>query len=163
MNIIFLDIDGVITTHRVLLAQDTNREDKSFDNAWDFIAIGALNKWCSEFNAKIVISSTWRMRGPLCIEQLTRMGLNPDHIFKEEPFTPVMGTGTRADEITRWLMKRWHKMRNFIVLDDDDDGLSAQFGERFIKTDTYNGLTFDAMRKATTILAKYLTNVTREP
>lgn len=54
-------------------------------------------------------------------------------------------------------------MRNFIVLDDDDDGLSAQFGERFIKTDTYNGLTFDNIRKATVILAKYLANASREP
>lgn len=160
MNIIFLDIDGVITTHRVLLS--LNPQPTNFDEAWDLVAIGALNKWCSQFNAKIVVSSTWRMKGQLCLTQLSAMGLNSDHFFKDDPFTPVMGTGTRADEITRWLMKRWHQMRNFIVLDDDDDGLSAQFGERFIKCDTYNGLTFDASRKATAILAKYLTHVVRE-
>lgn len=129
MKIIFLDIDGVITSLRT---------------GWfnfDIYAIHYLRWICKETNSKIVISNTWRAnhnkdfwksifgeyihddyRTPLWYE------------FKPKPKYDIC----RGHEIKLWLDKH-NNIEDYIILDDDSDMLDEQMS-RLIKTDSFNGL-----------------------
>lgn len=153
LRIIFLDMDGVVTTFRA--GHGRGLAPGNFDDFYDPIVIGLIKKLVKDHNARIVLSSTWRMRGKLALEQLAKMGFDIENEFyTKDPFTPVIASGHRPDEITQWLMKRWHDMvGGFIVLDDDSEGMREQFGERFIHCPGYNGLTFEGYQQAVKIFS----------
>lgn len=125
-NIIFLDIDGVITSVRT-----------GWFN-WDIYATHFLRWVCKKSNTKIVISSTWRK--------------NHSHEFfksilgeylHEDWSTPILD-GFRGKEINAWLNE--HDVDRYLILDDDSDFLEEQV-KFHIKTDSYNGLLFVDMMK----------------
>ncbi len=111
--IIFLDIDGVIATSK------SYKEYPDKDDLLDRRCMQALNYLCKTLNAKVVISSTWRMEG---LEALRKkfeftgfkgeiIGLTPNLI--DEKLYARRGT-----EILRWLEQNKYE-GEYIVLDDE--------------------------------------------
>jgi hypothetical protein len=135
MKIIFLDIDGVITSART---------------GWFNIDIYAVNflRWiCDQSGARIVISSTWRYNHSLGFFRR----IFGDVIFQEGDWkTPYLNSpdSRRGLEIKAWLEKH-PQTQQYLILDDDPDFLPEQF-PCLIRTDSHNGLLFDEMLKIRT-------------
>jgi hypothetical protein len=128
MNIIFLDIDGVLTSPRT-----------GYFN-FDIYAVNFLRWICQNSDTKIVITSTWRKNhNKEFFEKIFSKVLHDDWQ------TPIINklSKTRGDEIQKWLDN--HKeIKDYIILDDDNDMLKSQ-KDHLISTDPENGLNFDNM------------------
>lgn len=122
INVLFLDYDGVVNN---IVWDD---EGKRATYGWpsdnkvnDFQAVQWVAKLCSEYNFKIVVSSSWRRRNNY-IDCLYNGGL-PKSI-------EVIGrTGnklTRSHEIVDWLITTEYDVQNFIILDDDSFDFERQ-------------------------------------
>ena len=165
MKIIFLDIDGVISTQK-----SNYRLDKD--------ACDLLGKIIDATDAKIVISSSWRKN---TVEDTKNYFTTIGHLV---PFLfpyadRIIGVTIRAYayviqgvhlgiprgvEIKQWIDthihsdngKDWDKKEvgvdfNYVILDDDSDMLLEQ-AEHFIKTDAYLGLSEEDVERAIKIL-----------
>lgn len=115
-RLIFLDIDGVLNSHKTLVAlggisnpsfsKDENGKRKAEirDAKYqDSLVVKLLNKLCAATGAYIVLSSTWRI-GYSCedIQSLfVSMGINPHYLLGK---TDHEGKH-RGDEIERFLTK----------------------------------------------------------
>lgn len=128
MNVIFLDVDGVLTSARVDGFQ-----------TFDKYAVEFVNFICQKAPCKVVISSTWRSMGGG--EEFFK-GFFGENLH-EDWSTTFKRMGERGKEIQEWL-DRHPETENYLILDDDSDMLDSQ-KENFIKTDTYNGLLFEHM------------------
>lgn len=141
MNIIFLDIDGVLNSLDSVLAfrDDGHLFWSDRKESLDPVSVGLLQHLCEETDAKIVISSTWRK---LYSEQEFR------DIFASygwENF-PILGMTTtdkvhpdswaRGYEIQDWLDN--NPWKNYVILDDDSDMLDCQ-SEQFVHVSGING------------------------
>jgi len=144
MNIVFLDIDGVL--NNMASAQRL----KTFD-LFDQANVAALNRILEVPDTFIVVSSAWRVGRTIekLQEILTLQGVQ-GLVYDVTP-RKVANFATRADEIQAWLRKHPEATR-FVVLDDSIDGCDA-FGERFIKTSHLEGLTEEQADRAVQILA----------
>jgi len=132
-KIIFLDIDGVITSPRVL----------SWYN-WDIYAVNFLRWICEKADCKIVISSTWRNNHKQDFFETIFNNLHED--WK----TPNMRRYSevrheRGYEIKKWL-ENHPEIEDYLIIDDDSDMLDEQISH-FIQTDSINGILFDNMMK----------------
>lgn len=165
MKIIFLDIDGVISTQKSHYALDKD-------------ACDLLGKIIDATDAKIVISSSWRRN---TVED-TKEELTTVRPLVPFPFPyadRIIGVTIRAYayvmqgvhlgiprgvEIKQWIDthihsdngKDWNHKEvgvdfNYVILDDDSDMLLEQ-AEHFIKTDTYLGLSENDAEQAIKIL-----------
>jgi hypothetical protein len=157
MKVIFLDIDGVLNSCDNWVHPDDRGEEPT-SLLWslhdlDPGHIEVLNTIIGATNAKVVISSSWRMAHPIddLIDMLTTQGLKGDVIS----ITPIlyrnlvptmdgpMPSGDpkdRGDEVEMWL-KHWpDEVENFVILDDIDFDGFVQFGEKFIHIQDYTGL-----------------------
>lgn len=160
MNIIFLDIDGVICT--------ANTKYLYFD----LKAVGRLNKIISITDADIVVTSSWRanVTGLEKLKDIFRIngaiyGTNPFAvdaitvpIEKIIGMTPcgvrIKGTNhishDRSDEIKSWIRSNKFKGK-YIVLDDEDHDL-GDLEDHLIITDSLIGLSDLDVDKALQIL-----------
>ena len=131
MKVVFLDIDGVLTTVTWKGYQEFNP-----------ICTGLLKSFLETSGYKIVISSTWRWEGinngsPLDI-QLDKYDLKK---YLVEDWRTLRLTAQRGVEIKDWLM-RHPEVDHYIILDDDCDMLEEQ-KDNFIQTSAMNGLLFE--------------------
>ena len=116
MTIIFLDIDGVLRTHKSDLEHSIisgkNIPTKVFDRKFDSKSVNNINYIIHYTGAKIVVSATWRNN--FSIEELKIIfkdrGINGDVIDKTE-----VGL-TRGEEIRDWLDR--NEINNYVVIDD---------------------------------------------
>lgn len=150
MKVIFLDYDGVVNT---LWFQDINGEPNfnfPTDNKVNNIqAIAWLNKLCRETEAKIVVTSTWRMFDNYK-ECLYNAGL--DKNIEILGRTAVLNIA-RGLEIQEWLDNNEDKnIENFVILDDDMD--MEHLTDHSVFTDENLGLTFYTYYQAKQILEK---------
>lgn len=125
MKIIFLDIDGVLNTHKSI-------GRFGFDFI-DHILVALVARIIEETRAKIVLSSTWRIEEKdrrLATQALKEQGLE---IHDQ---TPVMYREQRRVEIQAWLDQ--NQVERFAILDDDPD---AEIQGSFFRTDENLGLT----------------------
>ena len=62
MNIIFLDIDGVLNSHRKLIEvyKKTHKPHSGYNYPFDEICLNNLKDLFEKTNSKIVITSSWR-------------------------------------------------------------------------------------------------------
>lgn len=152
MKVIFLDFDGVIT----------HAESK-----WKFDSVKAdmINGICRGCDAKIVITSSWRIGFQGNIE-IFKLSLLNDFRVKTNPsisydilksfigniydMTDTQGS-MRGDEIRRWLEKHYMDVENYVILDDDSDMLDEQL-LHFVQTDTYEGITDREMKLCVGVL-----------
>lgn len=140
MKVIFLDFDGVITT---------------YDSKWkiNMYKINIINDICDKTDAKIVVSSTWRMgyRGDVSAfhERLKQYFIKHNYLdnFKDTFYkfinnivgmTECIG-GLRGDEIKSYMNKH-PEVENYVIIDDDSDMCDYQLFN-FVQTDTCDGIT----------------------
>ncbi|WP_396180198.1 HAD domain-containing protein [Flavobacterium sp.] len=149
MNIIFLDIDGVIQSPRYCVAINETGWLSAFEPA----AMHMVQRLVLDAKAKIVISSSWRIGSTdRQLKQLFRCcGFKAiANSFHDDWQTKqINGFCTRrGNEIAEWL-NRHPEIENYLILDDDADMLAEQMNN-FVKTDPMNGLLlqhYDASRK----------------
>lgn len=151
MNIIFLDVDGVLNsfnyfievynkTHKPFLGQNAPFDPKCLEN---------LKKLVEETNSSLVISSTWRIVGmEKLLEKLREYNLDKLVIGS----TPHLGK-SRGIEIKEYLSKsKFNDIVNFVILDDDSD--MEDLLPHLIQTDKQVGLTEENVQQAINKLTK---------
>jgi len=130
MKIIFLDIDGVLNTPKLL-------KKFGFDFI-DDILVALVARIVRETEAKIVLSSTWRIEEKN--RQLVQEALAA-HDLEIFDSTPILKPETkmwveRREEIQVWLNN--NPVSKFAIIDDLDE---ARIEGSFFKTDENFGIT----------------------
>src|SRR6056297_3273627 len=92
-------------------------------NNWCPIACRHIALLCEQFNARIVISSTWRynhsgeeLRGLLAendIDSKYMVGITPSLIYEEE-----LSSVSRGDEIAKWMDEYNESLDSYVIIDD---------------------------------------------
>lgn len=168
-KIIFLDIDGVLNPTHYMNAlykmwKASFKEIKSHDEYGQLFFhqnVESLKHIIDCTNAKIVISSTWRMAGLSEMINLWKFRNLPGEIIGCTPLeTEVVDLGRakyydmvcRGDEIKTWI--DIHKFTgNYCIIDDTEDMLQEQ-DDYFVHTNGFVGLTKLDAEKAIEILNK---------
>jgi hypothetical protein len=126
---IFLDIDGVLNAP---CTKSTRYQQRCVMN---------LRHIVNRTGAEIVLSSTWRLMinsGAMTLRGFSILLHTHGALCSVVGVLPPEKSGiSRAAEITNWLRK--HGKRPYVVLDDDDDGMT-QAGHPFEKTSRMDGL-----------------------
>lgn len=149
MKVVFLDIDGVLNTGRMM--RKTGRQQP-----FDPEAITALNHILTETDAKIVVSSAWRINRSLKeLEEILMLeGVVPRRVIGKtewlrygdriefQPGQYMYKSDERYKEIAEWI-DRHPTVTKWAVIDDDDDAGP----ENLFQTDFEVGLTLDMAKK----------------
>lgn len=164
MNIIFLDIDGVIATPKTIK-----------DGMWGLTPEkqDLLEIILKKTNAKIVISSSWRKHNLQdTIEHMNKKGfrfcdkivgitLRAYHYIEKGIHLSIprgveikqwIDTNIHSNNGKDWEQKELGKDWNYIILDDDTDMLLEQ-KNNFINCDSMEGLTIEQVNKAIELLS----------
>lgn len=140
MKAIFLDFDSVITTYNSKWKIDMNK-------------INIINDICDKTNAKIVITSSWRIghRGDVLAFNgyLTQYIIEHNYLdHVKDAFDKFIGNivgmtkyidGVRGDEIKSY-MSEHPEVENYVIIDDDSDMCDYQLFN-FVQTDACEGIT----------------------
>lgn len=141
MNIIFLDMDGVLASARMAMASS----DKGLWSSVDIHAARFLSKVAREWPAKIVISSTWRINVEHHNWQYIFQGTDLFNQFHNCWKTPITSKGFRGNEIDLWI-KNNNFTGNYLILDDNQD-FHDHHEKHLILTDVYDGMLFKHYKK----------------
>ncbi len=146
---IFLDIDGVLNSHRTAVAFQSILQRRL-----DPVAVMMLYRLVTCADAAIVISSTWRLDDQWlttiwgCLREAgwpwnhtAFLPLGECPIIDRTPRLP----GVRGIEIQAWLDAN-PEYDDYIILDDDSDMLESQM-DRFIHCPHYVGFDWDGWLK----------------
>lgn len=147
MNLIFLDIDGVLNCQ--LFYEEQQRGVGSYiENQICRERVSWLNSLCKDCEARVVISSTWRMGRT--VEEIREIFLEVGATFDIIDKTPVLRDEgyVRGNEIQLWIEKNIERItglsyfdfHTYAIIDDDSDMLYTQRNNLFL-TDSYAGLT----------------------
>lgn len=140
MKIIFLDIDGVLNSVSYFKSINDLGDP---DDRLDPTAVALLNKIIQATDAKIVISSSWRLGKS--ISQL-------QNVFDKHCIIgTIIGLTTddynsRGIQIQQWIDNSNLIIDSFIILDDDND--MCHLNNHLIKTCVKDGLTIDCVSLA---------------
>lgn len=136
MKVIFLDVDGVLNTPKLI-------KKFGYDHI-DPVLVALLARIVRETEARIVLSSTWRIdennrkmvEAALAQHGLELLGSTPVHKKKFPDWV------YRHEEIGAWLAE--NQVSKFAILDDlDDAGIEGSF----FRTDENLGLTAEIAEK----------------
>lgn len=147
MKVVFLDIDGVLLSHRTLLAHGTWAHDPEelAKGEVDEVSLSMIRKIVGKADASIVLSSSWRI-------------LNSWHDMGEALKLPIMGQtpvgspngSARGNEIADWLRDRVD-VTHYAIIDDDSDMLEHQ-KPYFVHTSGFNGFSWENATKLASVL-----------
>ncbi len=128
MKIIFLDCDGVLNHYKCNFKFDHFPVDTE--------CVNELNRITDKTKAKIVVSSSWRIRHTLgeLIKLLKSKGITGDIVGR----TPNIEEGLRGKEIIQWLRENDIQIYNCIAIDDDSFDMN-EVKDNLIKTNFMNG------------------------
>ena len=150
MKVIFLDFDGVITI-----------PPKWYLNAGK---IKWIKKIVDETDAKIVVSSSWRMDS--VEETIDKMIGRPKRCPRNKMLYWLIDNlydvththkGLRGQEIKDWLNER-NDIENYVIIDDDGDFLDEQL-YHFVQTNYEDGITeTEAIRAIKVLNRQYFQN-----
>ncbi|QQS34790.1 MAG: hypothetical protein IPM56_11010 [Ignavibacteriales bacterium] len=133
MNIIFLDIDGVMNSERYYRRVNMKAPDWA---RFDPESVRLLKLLLDEFDARLVITSSWRFgAAEMLNRELNRYSLKK-YLHKNWK-TDLIGANERDKEINSWL-KKSIDVKNFLIL-DDVDSYSGILRNHFVKTDIKTG------------------------
>lgn len=170
MNVIFLDIDGVLnvesyitTVFDICKRAGINPHEHIRDEYGHLfcpLTIRYLEWIIESCDAKIVISSTWRGSGEEWIKNLWKDRNLPGEIIGITPITrsfkdnelSFKERAERGNEIKQYL-EQHPEITNYVIIDDDDDVLPEQ-EEHFVQTWHQYGLTNVVAEKCIEILSK---------
>jgi len=155
MRVLFLDVDGVLNSHRSALGMGGMPWAHELPDVrkFDHVAVGLVRGIAEAADAVIVLSSAWRTcdnwtdLGPalgLCITARTPSLLGP-----------------RGKEIAAWLAAH-PEVERYAIVDDDADMLPEQM-PFFVKTNMREGLTFDGAAKLAELLGIRLHDLSSHP
>lgn len=146
MDVIFLDIDGVMVSYRsVRLAQLVPFRQQVF---LSLTALRALRRLVKKTGAKIVIISSWRGCGEPYEWFKRHLARNGTPVYSETEWLEDR-EHDRSDEIFQWLQT--HPTEHYVVLDDNNrfaNRLSVR--SHWIPVDAMKGLRMDDVKKAVT-------------
>jgi hypothetical protein len=155
-NIIFLDMDGVLCNPRACLAVGNTGGVFSY---LDPIACLLIKRLCDEHNAKLVISSSWRIMHDRYSIQAILNASCPNlgnKMYLDDRWCTSSFNGCTADkfgrgrEIEAWIKANSTAFNRFAIVDDDSD--MEPYMDSLVKTDTYNGIGFQDYLKISTLL-----------
>jgi hypothetical protein len=137
LKLIFLDVDGVFVTGDYIIER-YNITGKPSGHVFDPKSIERFNRVIRETDAKVVVSSTWRMGRT--IDELQTLfdskGFVGIEVVGKTEFT---SHGIRGKEIQTYLNNMDVKPSKFVILDDDAD--MEHLMPYLFKTDFSTGLT----------------------
>lgn len=149
MKVIFLDIDGVLC----VIPNGRDEFGALFHRHFEDNL-----KWIiGETNAKIVISSTWRLAGLEEMKEMWKKRCLAGEVIDITPFSGV--DNIRGDEIQVWLDS--NDVENYVIIDDDTDFWESQLNNFVQTSDNFDhpdcidigyGLTRKCAEKAIKIL-----------
>lgn len=145
MKIVFLDIDGVLCTHRSCVRQ------QGLMQILDTVAVSMLAKMLIETKAKLVLSSTWRLHHDQ--QSMTAILQNAgmyDVPWHQNWKTPELSVGGRGDEIYQWCL-RHGTPEKYCIIDDDRDMLPEQMPS-YVNCRSWNGFMWEDYTLAMKIL-----------
>lgn len=151
MKVIFLDIDGVLNHEQHYKWLMETDEPTPMQRTYPYTEFNPescrlLKEIIWETNAKIVVSSSWRLAGEDRLKLLFK-NLGLPNIYST---TPCLNTA-RGIEIDAWLATH-PEVDGYIILDDDED-MNAEQMPFFIKTNPYeDGLNEEVKNKAIELL-----------
>jgi hypothetical protein len=163
-NLIFLDVDGVLNcqlhyeSKQFIDYRDAKKQLRKdvkggiidrmeyYESQICKRRLEWLNQLCVDTNAKVVISSSWRLGKT--VEQLRDVFAHCGATFEIIDKTDYTGY-ERGTEISKWLKEhitevdygcKYYDFYNYVIIDDDSDMLLNQ-ASHFFQTDNYSGLT----------------------
>lgn len=148
MKIIFLDMDGVLCTHRAFFAQG----EFGIMRALDREAVQLLNVLCEISDVeevRYVLSSTWRKYNTREWMESHLKSFGWTGSFHDDWATKSLN-GIRGLEVNEWL-SRHSEVTNYVIIDDDSDFMEEQ-KSHFVQTHVYDGISFDNFIRAVNIL-----------
>ncbi|TYP93998.1 hypothetical protein LX73_1716 [Fodinibius salinus] len=156
--IIFLDIDGVLNTRNHLKRQKI-KSGKVTNKDWDPTACKYISMLCEHYNARIVITSTWRHE--YTVKQLEEFfesnNISPNFVkdvTSSYAPQPDEKNYCRGHEVKYWLQNNSSKKASYVIIDDEATFLETQ-QEHLVKVDKNKGFsTKEAVTKASNILEK---------
>jgi hypothetical protein len=151
MRVIFLDIDGVLVTARIL------KQPQGRQRCADDACVAALNRLLEESKASLVISSLWRFCGLNKMKAILEfwsvngsiIGITPDLTRVPTKKGQLYEAVSRGHEIQAWLDEH-PEVSAFVILDDEAD--MEHLSPYLVKTEFERGLTFSDAEKAVNIL-----------
>lgn len=154
MNIIFLDVDGVLNSRNKLIEiyNKTHKPHSGYSYPFDERCMENLKLLVQETSSKLVITSTWRkdeVGRKTLLKALNEYELDSNVIG----YTPMLDK-TRELEIKQFLISLKEKP-NFVILDDDSD--MGELMPFLIKTNVQIGLTHENVQEAIIKLNKVKT------
>ena len=147
MNIIFLDIDGVLNNNASIAMGIHMVPEK----------VIMLNELCKKVKASIVITSTWRKLYdlPTLKAILQETGLRTAKIIG---ITGRSKNGFRGGEVEAWVadyVKEKGKHPKYVIIDDDSDFFDYQKQRSFVQTTMMHSKEFE-IKKEKEALVGYL-------
>lgn len=146
MRILFLDIDGVLNSHRTILTTGNCAHPHNYEQRremFDWTAIKMLQGLCRAGDIKVVLSSSWRCG-------MDRAALDKFAAFLGLPIIDLTPNAwqphqRRGHEIKAWLDNH-AEATHYAIVDDDCDMLPEQ-RPYFVQTYYEDGLTFAPFSK----------------
>ena len=170
---IFLDFDSVLNTMEYQTALQWKGEPRKdeYGSLFDPEAVENLNLIIQNTNAKIVISSSWRLDGIRRMREMWATRGLPGKVYGVTPelnevhfnslqddrnSISVIPYGTRGLEINEWLRINQNLYQQYIgysyaIIDDFDDFISSQMSH-VVLTEPETGLTKELATKAIALL-----------
>ena len=137
IRIIFLDIDGVVNSHRKTreVYEQTHKPHSNFNNPFDERCMQILKEIVEETDSYLVITSTWR-KYEEGRKKLTEAFHEYDLDYRIIGYTPVLNK-QRGEEIKAFLDSLTIPVE-YVIIDDDSD--MEELIEHLVKTDIEIGL-----------------------
>ena len=119
MKVIFLDIDGVLNTVNTFKEKKCGKIKIEIDE----FRVEYLREIVEKTDAKIVLSSTWRMKFgenlvPLDDKAKELINIFSKYNLKFYDVTPIDKNRWRENEISSWLSQN-REVSSFVIIDDD--------------------------------------------
>ena len=157
MNVIFLDIDGVLN----VCSEDRDQFGRTYHSNF----VDNLKAIIEETDSKIVISSSWRYSGLEFMRSLWEFRKLPGEIIDITPDLYQLSKeldrkNLRGYEVEAWLDENI-EVKNYVIIDDDTDFLKNQLSKLVVTSNNINhpdcidigyGLTNECKNKAIRIL-----------
>ena len=141
MYIVFLDIDGVLNTGIYT--------GSKFEKNFNTICVNAFNRLINTTGAKVVITSSNRIKGIDHLRKWFKEQKVECEIIDSTPY--AMHFNNRGEEIDAWIRVNGMPER-FVIIDDKNENIADYFDKQFIRTESKVGFLEKHCDKAIALL-----------